>query len=216
MKKRSKKLKSEKNVRLSETTAEGFALEKARKIAEGEILIGKNSTRKGSKVERAKSIKKIKRVPSRREKDKENKKLYKSIWRRSSPGSILKVNDGDVIYNDKYKKLERSSAQFDQVNSVSEFKTIPGFFPLQSKQVKKPNNVGAFSLGKIVNQTKYSDQTKPTDQTKPLSLRQDHENSTKTRRYFFFHFTFFFPYLRFSPRIHRQKKPLPCLTNIYV
>ena len=214
MKKRIKKLKSETNVLPSETTAAGFALDKARKIAEGEILIGKYSPRKGSKVERAKSIKKIKRVPSRREKDKENKKLYKSIWGRSSPGSILKVNDGDVIYNDKYKKLEGSSAQFDQVDSFSEFKTIPGFFPLQSKKVKKPNNIGAFSLGKIVNQTKYL------DQTKPLSLRQDQDGSTKTHRYFSFisHVVFLasvfslspcFPCLRVCTRIHLQMKPLP-------
>ena len=74
------------------------------------------------------------------------------------------------MYIDKYKKVEPRGENENKCGSLSEFQTIPGFFPLQVKKLTKSDKEGTCTnQTKPSNQTKYADQTKPSITTKHYS-----------------------------------------------
>ena len=89
--------------RRREATLEKSSLDKARKIAEGEInlLGGKRGGGVATEKPRKTRNKSIKRVPSQR---KESKRFSKSFWNTGgyySKGSILRVNKGDIMFGEQ-------------------------------------------------------------------------------------------------------------------
>ena len=128
------KLKTQTEATKKDSTT-GMSLEKARKIAEGEIGVAKKSSQRKTsrKVEKSKSFKNVKRSNSRREvKEKRSQKWTNttakgSEWTNTTAkGSVFNKDRGDPNLSEKYPKLSKK---------VKREKTEEKFRSLRKEQI---------------------------------------------------------------------------------
>ena len=128
------KLKTQTEATKKDSTT-GMSLEKARKIAEGEIGVAKKSSQRKTsrKVEKSKSFKNVKRSNSRREvKEKRSQKWTNTTAKGSgwtnttAKGPVFNKDRGDPNLSEKYPKLSKK---------VKREKTEEKFRSLRKEQI---------------------------------------------------------------------------------